>query len=235
MPSYLREDVHTKENSVSDTHTRSMSLKTDASQLVAWTPLFARRGLKEKQQKIFIASWWLKSPDDYTCDQSLFSSKIREKKIKSSKRAGFQGKEIMLARDVWRIGRWSFPLTERSSDPSKNENVKKLLLATRGARNPNLNFAFTNMPGSYIFFFVKSWGLLYECMECMECNLNRECQHGTFPVHPAFIRSVRLWSHWRANWSVERERCSSLERVFTLIRLICCITIVTFLPLRLRT
>ena len=120
-----------------------------------------------------------------------------------------------------------------------------------------------------VIILLNSWVLEYECIECMECNWNRECQPRTFPVHVAFdvilrlhsasseLRSVLPWPQaWsesvvRASpekhevrdcclwyhWSVERERCSFLERVFTLIRLFCCIIHCnrTFLPLLWRT
>ena len=66
-----------------------------------------------------------------------------------------------------------------------------LLGETRGTHNPNLNITFTN---------TCTWVFHYECMECMECNLNREGQPGTFPV----------WCHFAASFCLKRVGiCSS--------------------------
>ena len=57
---------------------------------------------------------------------------------------------------------------------SKSSKKQILLLATKGARNPNLNVAFTNACAAVIYFgpdsiLLKSWVFHHECMECKEC------------------------------------------------------------------
>lgn len=51
-------------------------------------------------------------------------------------------------------------------------------------------------------FLLNLWVFHYECMEC---NLNQECQRGTFPVH------VTLWCHFAASFRLKWVAiCSSV-------------------------